>query len=375
MSLKVQDSTQWVAVLGRRDEPADGIEDYCIFLGQALAKDGVQLRRIRVPWAENGWLTAIRSLSKQNAARAGEWALLQYTTMAWSRRGFPFGAWVVLSRLRKRGLRCAVVFHEAARQTGNRWIDRLRGACQDWVIRRLYSSADKAIFLDPLHQIHWVPNGASKAVFIPIGANVPEARRDKIGRPERNGNAKAVAVFCLSDPPNVHRELADIAQAMRIVAQQGVKARVIFLGRGTEAAGAEIERLFDSQAGAAVNLGLRHGDEVRRTLSEADAMLCVRGPLYMRRGSAIAGIACGLPIVGYAGLAEGTPLEEAGVELVPYLDCTALGNALARVLKDDGRLAELRKRSVAARARHFSWDLIAAKMTAALRNNVNGSQA
>lgn len=357
----------WVAVLGRRDEPTDGVEDYCIFLGQALGKNGVQLRRIRVPWVDNGWIAAIRSLWKQSVAWTGDWALFQYTTMGWSRRGFPFGAWIVLRLLRRRGLRCAVVFHESDRQTGDRWIDRVRGACQHWVIRRLYSSADKAIFLDPLNQIHWLPNGVSTAVFIPIGANVPEMRADEIGHLERNGNAKTVAVFCLSDPPNVHRELADIAEAMRIVAQQGVRARVVFLGRGTEAASAEIERLFDSATGEAVSRGLQGADEVRRTLSESDAMLCVRGPLYMRRGSAIAGIACGLPIVGYAGLAEGTPLQEAGVELVPYLDRTALGNALARVLKDDSRLAELRKRSIAAQARHFSWDLIATRMASALQ--------
>ncbi|HTU34327.1 MAG TPA: hypothetical protein VMF66_11035 [Candidatus Acidoferrum sp.] len=365
---------QWVAILGRRDEPTDGVEDYCVFLGRALEQHAVKLRRMRVQWADGGWIGALRSLWRTSADCKGDWCLLQYTTMGWSRRGFPFGAWIVFALLRRRGLRCAVVFHEAWRQSGNRFIDRVRGACQDWVIRRLYSSADRAIFPDPLDKIGWLPRNASRAVFIPIGANLPGGDWNDAGR-ERNGNGKTVAVFCLSDLPNRHRELADIAQAMRTVAEYGIKAKVVFLGRGTEPAREEINKLFDSVNSEAVNFGLQTGLDLRRILSEADAMLCVRGPLYMRRGSAIAGIACGLPIVAYAGAAEGTPLEDAGVEFVPHLDRRALGNALAQVLMNDEKLAELRRKSMDAQERHFSWVVIAEKMAGALEVGGNGTPA
>lgn len=355
-----------MAVLGRRDEPADGIEDYCFFLRQALGRNALQLRQVRVQWDNDGWLAALRSLLANRATQTSTWALLQYTTLAWSRRGLPFGAWVVLRLLRWRGLRCAVVFHEATRQAGDRWIDHFRGSCQDWLIRHLYSDANMAVFLDPLDKVHWLPANSAKAVFIPIGANIPENELDRPDHSKRRESAKTVAVFCLSDPPNRHRELADIARAMQVVAEHGVKARVVFLGRGTEQAKEEIERLSDSTNGAILNLGLQDANEVRRVLSESDAMLCVRGRLYMRRGSAIAGIACGLPVVAYAGEAEGTPLEEAGVELVPYLDRDALGNALARVLTDDRVLLELRRKSLNAQQRHFSWDVIANEMIEAL---------
>lgn len=357
---------RWVAVLGRRDEPADGVEDYCSYLSKALGRNAVRLRQIRVRWDADGWLAALRSLWTDSATRASSWALLQYTTLAWSRRGVPFGAWIVLRLLRWRGLRCAVVFHEATRQAGERWVDRFRGACQDWVIRRLYSGANVAVFLDPIDRISWVPRSASKAMFIPIGANIPESEPDDTPHQERNGSTKTVAVFCLSDPPNRHRELADIAHAMEVVKQQGVKARVVFLGRGTEQAKEEIARLFGSTNGSASNLGLQSAEEVRRILSESDAMLCVRGPLYMRRGSAIAGIACGLPIIAYAGEADGTPLGVAGVELVPYLDRDALGNVLARVLSDDRMLSELRAKNITAQQRYFSWRVIADEMVRAL---------
>jgi len=357
---------EWIALLGRRDTPVDGIEDYCSFLRQALQRQNVALRQTHVAWAKKGWFTALRSLRAESATWRGKWILLQYTTMAWSRRGFPFGALAAVSILRGRGVRCAIVFHEPIRQNGTRWIDLLRGTCQDLVIRRLYGRADKAIFADPLGNIPWLPEKASKAVFIPIGANIPEGRTNDVPSHARNGKAKTVAVFCLSDVPNRRRELEDIAHAMRFVEQKGLKARIVFVGRGTAEAKGEIETLFDSGTVEVSNFGMQSADEVCRILSEADAMLCVRGPLYMRRGSAIAGLACGLPIIGYAGEAEGTPLEEAGVELVPYRNCEALGKALHDVLVNANWQRILSARSWQAQGRYFSWEQIASSFVRSL---------
>jgi glycosyltransferase involved in cell wall biosynthesis len=360
---------EWIALLGRRDTPVDGVEDYCSFLGRALQPQNVALRQAHLAWVKNGWFATLRSLRAESATWRGRWVLLQYTTMAWSRRGFPFGALAAVSILRSRGVRCAIVFHEPFRQNGTRWIDLLRGTCQDLVIRRLYARADKAIFADPLANIPWLPEEASKAVFIPIGANIPEGRPNDASSQARNAKARTVAVFCLSDAPNRRRELEDIAHAMRFVEQKGLKARIVFVGRGTAEAKDEIEKLFDSGTVKVSNFGMQSADEVCRILSEADAMLCVRGPLYMRRGSAIAGLACGLPIIGYAGEAAGTPLEEAGVELVPYRNPEALGRALGRVLGEPSVLLELHQRSFSTQQRYFSWETIASKMVNALGRN------
>jgi glycosyltransferase involved in cell wall biosynthesis len=105
---------------------------------------------------------------------------------------------------------------------------------------------------------------------------------------------------------------------------------------------------------------------VSLTLSSSDAMLCVRGSLYPRRGSALAGIACGLPIVGYAGAVERTPLAEAGIELVPYGNGEALGTALARVLTDERLHAELQNRNRRVLEKYFCWSEIAKRYIEAL---------
>jgi glycosyltransferase involved in cell wall biosynthesis len=351
-----------IALLGRSETPTDGVEDYCKFLGEALSRRDVKLEIRRVRWNELGWIAALRQLRRESTDWRASWVVMQYTALAWSRRGFPFGALFALSVLRRGGIRCGVVFHEPCRQEGKRWIGGLRGLCQDWVVRRLYAGATKAIFLDPLEKIRWLPANtpnAHKAWFIPIGANLPDASPGDAAASVQSGDVKTVVVFCLSGPSNRQREINDIAHAMRVVTRRGVRARVIFAGRGTAEARTEIDAAFASVSAEVIQLGLKDATELRKILSAADAMLCVRGRLYMRRGSAIAGIACGLPIVGYEGEAEGTPLEEAGIELVPYRDCEALGKALTTILTDSEKRKLLSSRSSQAQQKFFSWTQIA----------------
>jgi glycosyltransferase involved in cell wall biosynthesis len=97
-------------------------------------------------------------------------------------------------------------------------------------------------------------------------------------------------------------------------------------------------------------------------------MLCVRGVMHPRRGSAIAGIACGLPILGYGTNEEAFPISEAGVRLFPYRDSDALGAALAQILGDPRLQEQLSAASRAAQKRLFSWDIIADQLIQALNN-------
>jgi len=364
-------SRTWIALLGRRDTPTDGVEDYCTFLARALAGRGVELRQTRVPWHDLGWPRAIAHLWRESAAWQQNWILLQYTALGWSRRGFPLGAWAALAILRLRGIRCAMVFHESRRQwNATRAIDRLRGACQDWVVRSLYARASKSIFTSPLDHIAWLPAAGTRAVFIPIGANIPGYASNGSRSNARAGNRRTVAVFCLSDPPNLSREVADISLAVRGLMINGTEVQLVFLGRGTAEAKGEIERAFEGSSAKILNLGVLAPEEISRVLSESDSMLCVRGPLYPGRSSALAGIACGLPIIGYAGACAGTPIAEAGVELVPHGDRESLARAIAGVLNDPHRWQDLHERSLHAQQKYFSWDVIAEKFREALDDRV-----
>jgi glycosyltransferase involved in cell wall biosynthesis len=354
-----------VALLGRPDTPTDGVADYCAFLAKALEARGIQMSLARVRWMEDGWFNGLLELWRECLGWRGQWVILQYTALSWSRHGFPFGAVAILAILRRRGVRCAVVFHEPYRQSESsaQLIDRIRGACQDWTARALYRRSEKAIFADPLETIAWLPKTETRAIYIPIGANIPTPLPRSSC--QENGR-KTVAIFCLSAMPNRQREVHDISKAMRSVALSGTRLRVVFLGRGTAEATEEIESAFRRSSVEVLNLGLRSAEEISRILCNADVMLCVRGKIFPRRGSALAGVACGLPIIAYAGGAEGTPLAEAGIVLVPYRDCEALGGALARVLEDQRYWQELYERNERVQREYFSWDRIASAFANAL---------
>ena len=89
-------------------------------------------------------------------------------------------------------------------------------------------------------------------------------------------------------------------------------------------------------------------------------MLFVRAPISSRRGSAIAGIACGLPVIAYSGSETAPPITDAGVVLVSRGNSAELGEALApRLVRR--RLPGITgcERSRQAQRKHFSWDAIA----------------
>jgi len=357
-----------ILLLGKRDTPADGVQDYSEYLAEALRRREIQTDIARVDWHSEGWVRAVQKLSDQGAKWNGAWVILQYTALSWSRRGFPLGALAVLRNLRRQKLRCAAVFHEFRRQGGAKWAGHVRGAVQDWVVRQIYSHVDTAIFADPLDRIEWLPPGRNHAVFIPIGANLPAPPwTAKVLNSQQSGT-DTVAIYCLSDPPNLDNELRDISKAIRVAAA-GRRLRVVFLGRGTAEAQDEITRAFEGTSAVISNLGIKDAKAVRDTLMSSDVMLCVRGEMNPTRGSAIAGIVCGLPIVGYGTSEKAFPISEAGVRLVPYRDSDALGTNLVEVLGDSRLRGQLGAASRAAHEKFFSWDTIADRMIQALSDS------
>lgn len=356
----------WIGVLGRGQDGADGIQDYCTYLGHGLASHGVTLRVSRVDWPRLGWRRALAELRRESRTWRGHWVLLQYTALGFSSRGFPLRAVTVMRILLQNGARCAVVFHDPFRQGGRRLRDRLRGKVQEWVIRRIFRLSERAIFPDPLSRITWLPRNSAKGVCIPIGANIPEARREVNHDRQNQNGLKTVVVFCLSLDAVMAEEVMDLSIAARTSCASGARFRLIFLGRGTNEAREAISAAFRQIPVEISVQGILPAQKVAECLASSDIMLCVRGMIYPRRGSAIAGIASGLAVLGYSGEAEGTPLAEAGVVLVPYRDAAALGRELARVLSDPALEAELREKSGRAYREHYSWDRIAEAFRRAL---------
>jgi len=353
-------------LLGRHDHPTDGVADYCENLREAGGPHGLSFELVQLPWAEKGWPTAIAELRKSAAGWRDRWVLLQFTTLAWSRRGFPLRAPRVLDVLRQCGARTGVVFHDFSPLVGRGIVGNVREHCHLRVLRALYARSDLAIFTVPANKLSWLPLRRDRAIFIPVGANCPEP---KSTRRDDSPKGKTVAVYSITGGNQTRTEVADLGTALRRASKSAGPVRVLLFGRGSR----EAEPALRSElAGADVHLecfGLLPPEEVSQTLAQADVLLFVRGQISSRRGSAIAGVACGLPIVCYSGPETAWPITEAGLLAVPLGDREAIAGALDTVLSDDSYRSSLAERSRLAQEKYFSWTAIAERFASALRKD------
>ena len=355
-----------VLLLGRRDEPTDGVEDYCHMLRDAASCRGLSFEIARVDWAEKGWRDAFAELRREAADWRGRQVLLQFTTLAWSQRGFPLRAPRVLRLLQQCGARTGVVFHDFSPFPGKGIVGQARELCQARVFRQLYAVSELAVFTVPINKIPWLPLHREKATFIPVGSNFPEIDRVKSGDALPSSVAPTVAVFGITGGEKGSEEVGDIAYVLNAVRSRGMVPCLAAIGRGSKIFEKELRQALNG-SGIVISVpGLMQAVDLARILATAKVLLCVRGHVSSRRGSAIAGIACGVPIVGYRGEETGFPITEAGVLLVNQNDREGLAQALVNVLTDEKLCQDLRRRSEVAAREYFSWDVIASQFAAAI---------
>ena len=335
-----------IALLGRRDEPTDAVEEYCRYLAGALRDRGFAMELTRVPWKERGWTAALRELQE----RAREWR----GTM-----GAPaiHGAGVVrarnsLSVSTRRKQNCAKA--ERASESfiaivepygGGRVIDLIRRRVQLHVMRRGLKFANLGIFTVPLDVISWLGKSHSSATLIPVGANLPVDTPGAAKSNERHQNPLCVAVFGITEGDTGLKECARIVDAVSFAAARGGPVRLHAFGRGARECEAELRKALKDVAVELRVEGVLPAEQVVRALSSSDVMLFVRAPISSRRGSAIAGIACGLPVIAYSGNETAPPITDAGIVLVSPGDNANLGEALLRVLSDPDFRESLAARS------------------------------
>ena len=357
-----------IALLGRSDAPVDAVEEYCRYLGEALMAEGFELIIERVAWHERGWARAARGLRRRAKVWRGAWVVVQYTALAWSARGFPLQFPGVLKTLRAAGAHVGVVFHDAEPCSGTRVIDGLRRRAQLRVMRKAVSLANAAVFTVPVEKSSWIRNHSGNGRFIPVGSNLPTDSEANSRMGISAGGKLSVAVFGISGGEPGRREIEQIVEAMRFAASQAGNLRLIVLGRNAQSAEAELKERFHGSPIELHVMGVLPGEDAVRSLSVSDVLLFVSGPISTRQSSAIAGIACGLPVVAFAGPETATPITEAGVAFFSPQRKGNLGDVLLRVLKDEHYRASLAQQSWVAQRQYFSWPAIAARYAEFMRS-------
>jgi glycosyltransferase involved in cell wall biosynthesis len=356
-----------IALLGRPDAPTDAVMEYCRYLGDALNAEGFDLTIERVGWRENGWNRAVKTLQRKAKGWHGTWVLVQYTALMWSARGFPLRFSRILKTLKAAGCRVGVVFHDVEPYSGARVIDRLRRGAQLRAMREALRLSDAAIFTVPPEKLSWIRRVPANGHFIPVGANLPTTGEANSRKGISTGGILSIAVFGITGGKTGHTEIENISEAVRFAAARIGKVRLIVLGRNSQSAEVDLrKRLGDVPVDLHV-LGVLPSEAVVRSLSVSDVLLFVRGHISTRRGSAIAGIACGLPIIAFEGSETAAPITEAGLALYSPQRKGDLGDVLVRVLEDEHSRASLAQRSWLAQAQYFSWRAIAARYAEFLR--------
>jgi glycosyltransferase involved in cell wall biosynthesis len=355
-----------IALLGRKDEPTDAVEEYCHYLGSALKAHDFAMQIRRVPWEKHGWADALKALKLQAAGWRDDWVLVQYTALAWSVRGFPQKFIRVLGALRKAGARVAVVFHDVEPYPGSRVLDKIRQCAQVRTMRTALSLADAGIFTVALERVTWLSKAQRNVHFIPVGANLPIPENAAAGSAPTD--PPSIAVFSITGGQAGQRETRIIVDAVRYAAEKIGRLRLIVFGRHAELREADLRNGLRNVPVEISVEGVVEPAQAVEKLRACDVLLFVRGTISSRRGSAIAGIACGLPVIAYPGSETAMPITDAGVVLVSPAKPDDLSDALVRVLSDAAYRIELAVRSCAAYETHFAWSAIAARFSAVLNS-------
>jgi len=359
-----------IALLGRKDVPTDAVEQYCRYLGAALQSHDFQLEIRRVPWEIHGWAEALNAFRVQAQSWRGRWVLVQYTALAWSSRGFPLKFLRVLKTLESAGARVAVVFHDPEPFRGPRLVERLRTRVQLHIMRRALAAAELAVFTIPPEKISWLAGSSSRAHFIPVGPNlpIPVPPENVLNSSGQKSGAPTIGVFTITGGEPGAREAKIILEAVRHAVKKVGKLRLCVFGRHAELREATLREGLQELPVEISAEGVLDDQQVIERHCAADVLLFVRGAITTGRSSALAGIACGVPMIGYLGKQTAWPVTEAGVVFVTPGKPDELHDALVRVLSESDLRASLRNRNRQVYREHFSWPAIAARFATLLKS-------
>ena len=221
--------------------------------------------------------------------------MLQYSHLAWSRRGFPLGALAIAATVRLGGTKLAVTLHDPLPFAGIRVRDRIRTFTQLMVMRLLVLLAHRTfVTVDP-SVISWAGGRMRAALsLVPVGSNVGVRTRGRAP-----GEERTVVVFGVTE--NNVAEATRIARVVRTARRSLPDLALQVVGRGAQQSMPILQSELDRSDVRLSVHGVIAAREVASHIADADVLLFLRGGASSRRGTIAAAIACGTPIVAERG--------------------------------------------------------------------------
>jgi glycosyltransferase involved in cell wall biosynthesis len=347
-----------------------GVGDYTRCLAEELARGGDEVTVVTstgYAGPRNGAVRVLTVLDDDGGPRrwwrAGEVVNVQYAPDLYRGRS-RITRLPLLARLTRSGPSVVVTFHTL--------LDGSLGArvVVPWLLATAAHSISANEEVSAMIRRR-LPGLARRCTEIPIGSNIATApgapgssRREVLTRLGLPADAPVLVHFGLVYPG---KGLETLFEALAVVRQSVRDARLLIVGdtRPEERAyRATLESLAERAAiaSAVTWAGRRPGDEVSRLLQTADLyVMPYDDGATIRRGSLIAGLAHGLPVVSTRSpLASAYLSDGSNIALVPPRDARALAAKLVELLGAPAEAARL-GRGARALAERFAWSRIAAE--------------
>jgi glycosyltransferase involved in cell wall biosynthesis len=352
----------WGILTGEYPPQPGGVADYTRLVARELAAagervivwcpacagpestdPGVTVRRLPGRFGPHSLLCLNRELAE---VRPPVRLLVQYVPHAfgWKAMNLPFCLWL---RTRRRE-EVWIMFHEVSYPLGPHqpWKHNLLGRITRLMAGLTARGADRVFVSIPAWAtvLRQLAPQAPPAQWLPVPSNLPT-----------RADPEAVALARRQASPDLHSMVighfgtfgAHVTIDLRAVIVQVLtrdrRRRALLLGRGSDVFAAELERAEPSLAGRLTAPGSLPAEEVVAHLAACDVLVQpYPDGVSSRRGSVMAGLALGLPIVTTNGeLTEPLWRRTQAVLLAQAADVPGLVRLTEKVLDDGGRRAAL----------------------------------
>ena len=209
---------------------------------------------------------------------------VEYTALSWSERGFPLAVSAESCGFCGRRGRVSRWFTTTfCLYHGSRTIDKLRlRRAQNHAMSEALRSSDLGVFTVPLSKIPWVGSKHTRAIFIPVGVNLPEPETAWTIQQGEGNRLPAIAVFGVTGGEAGIWEIASISEALQVVAERLGKLRLVVMKRHSDAAEKALRNLMDKQPIEVSALGVLPGAEIVKHMASCDVLLFVARRGFLR---------------------------------------------------------------------------------------------